>query len=223
MKKLNTTYLDNLVSKILSETLEEKADTLVSKIKGNVCECGGQMYEDVCEQCGNNRGEMEEGIYDVDDIDNSNEFDYVEEEEIEFEDEPNVKGCKYHIEHFGEDDPITQEICQGVNLNEALKGRQRKLDKNKNNKIDAEDFEMLRNSSKSDKSIKKINKISSRHGMEEQETDEGNAFTGALSKARKTGEKDFEVDGKKFETKEGRERFIQKAEKEIEKKGTDGS
>tara|TARA_R110000868_G_scaffold278793_1_gene538911 strand:- start:460 stop:1431 length:972 start_codon:yes stop_codon:yes gene_type:complete len=36
------------------------------------------------------------------------------------------------------------------------------------------------------------------------ETDEGNAFTGALSKARKTGEKDFEVDGKKFETKEGK-------------------
>ena len=33
MKKLNTTYLDNLVSKILKETLEEKADSLVSKIK----------------------------------------------------------------------------------------------------------------------------------------------------------------------------------------------
>ena len=42
MKKLNTTYLDNLVSKILKETLEERADTLVSKIKGDVCECGGQ-------------------------------------------------------------------------------------------------------------------------------------------------------------------------------------
>ena len=36
------------------------------------------------------------------------------------------------------------------------------------------------------------------------ETDEGNAFTGALSKARKSGEKDFEVDGKKFETKEAK-------------------
>ena len=62
-----------------------------------------------------------------------------------------------------------------------------------------------------DKDIKKVNKLSTRHGMEEQETEEGNAFTGALSQARKTGKKDFEVDGKKFETKE--------AEK-IDKKGT---
>jgi len=80
MKKLNTTYLDNLVSKVLKETLEEKADTLVSKIKGDMCEqCGGNMNEDVCEQCGSNRGEMEEGIYDVEDINNNNQFDYVGE------------------------------------------------------------------------------------------------------------------------------------------------
>jgi hypothetical protein len=32
MKKLNTTYLDSLVSKVLSETLEEKANNLISKI-----------------------------------------------------------------------------------------------------------------------------------------------------------------------------------------------
>ena len=32
MKKLNTTYLDNLVTKLLNETLEEKADKLVSRI-----------------------------------------------------------------------------------------------------------------------------------------------------------------------------------------------
>jgi hypothetical protein len=197
MKKLNTTYLDSLVSKILSETLEEKADNLISKIKGDVCECGGQMYEGECVECGSGYGSMEEGIYDVDDIDNSNEFDYVQEEEdiddqsfdgnVKLDTEPNVQGCEYHIKHFGKDDPITQEICQGVNINEDLKGRQRKLDRNKNNKIDAEDFKMLRQGKKS-------------------ETDEGNAFTGALSKARKSGDKDFEVGGKKFETKEGKEK-----------------
>jgi hypothetical protein len=197
MKKLNTTYLDGLVSKILSETLEEKADNLISKIKGDVCECGGQMYEGECVECGSGYGSMEEGIYDVDDIDNSNEFDYVQEEEdiddqsfdgnVKLDTEPNVQGCEYHIKHFGKDDPITQEICQGVNINEALKGRQRKLDRNKNNKIDAEDFKMMRQGKKS-------------------ETDEGNAFTGALSKARKSGDKDFEVGGKKFETKEGKEK-----------------
>jgi hypothetical protein len=197
MKKINTTYLDSLVSKILSETLEEKADNLISKIKGDVCECGGKMYEGECEECGSGYGNMDEGIYDEDDIDDSNEFDYVQEEEdvddetfdgkVKLDVEPNVQGCEYHIKHFGEDDPVTQEFCKGVNLNESLKGRQKRLDRNKNNKIDSEDFKMLRQGKKS-------------------ETDEGNAFTGALSKARKSGDKDFAVGGKKFETKEGKEK-----------------
>jgi len=185
MKKLNTTYLDNLVSKILKETLEEKAESLVSKIKGNVCECGGTMYEGECEECGY-KGEMEEGIYDVDKT-LDDKFDYVTNNESTNEDKK--KTCLYHIENFKKGDPIIKEMCQGVNINEALKGRQRKLDRNKNNKIDAEDFKMLRKGKKS-------------------ETDEGNAFTGALSKARKTGEDDFEVDGKKFETKEDKIRDL---------------
>jgi hypothetical protein len=197
MKKINTTYLDSLVSKILSETLEEKADNLISKIKGSVCECGGQMSENQCVECGSGYGNMDEGIYDMDDIDDSNEFDYVQEKDdidgqrfdgnVKLNSEPNVQGCEYHIKHFGKDDPITMEICQGVDINESLKGRQKRLDRNKNNKIDSEDFKMLRQGKKS-------------------ETDEGNAFTGALSKARKSGDKDFEVGGKKFETKEGKEK-----------------
>jgi hypothetical protein len=190
MKKLNTTYLDNLVSKILKETLEERADTLVSKIKGDVCECGGQMYEGECNECGNMYEDMSEGIYDVEDIGNSNEFDYVQEDMVmgdsdnEELDSNNTDACKYHMDNFGPEDERTLKFC-GSNMNESLKGRQRNLDRNKNNKIDAEDFKMLRQGKKS-------------------ETDEGNAFTGALSKARKSGEKDFEVDGKKFETKESK-------------------
>ena len=223
MKKLNTTYLDNLVSKILKETLEEKADTLVSKIKGDVCECGGQMYEGECNECGYSSGQMEEDIHDFEDINNKNEFDYVgESDESGYNEEDAKATCEKHIKMFGKDDEVTQKLCKGINITESLKGRQKRLDKNKNNKIDAEDFEMLRNGSKTKKVIKKIKKLSTRHGMEEQETEEGNAFTGALSQARKTGKKEFEVDGKKFETKEGKN-FIQKAEKEIEKKGTTGA
>jgi hypothetical protein len=174
------------VSKILKETLEEKADSLVSKIKGNVCECGGNMYEGECDECGY-KGEMEEGIYDVDDT-LDDKFDYVGESEDFVDDEENTdedkeKTCKYHIENFGENDPVTKEMCQGVNINEALKGRQRRLDRNKNNKIDAEDFKMLRKGKKS-------------------ETDEGNAFSGALSNAKKSGEDSFEVDGKEYPVKE---------------------
>jgi hypothetical protein len=103
---------------------------------------------------------MEEGIYDVDKT-LDDKFDYVGENE------DRMKTCKYHIENFEKGDPIIKEMCQGVNINEALKGRQRKQ-------------------------------------FKKSETDEGNAFTGALSQARKTGDDNFEVDGKKFETKEGK-------------------
>ena len=256
MKKLNTTYLDNLVSKILKETLEERADDIVSKIKsesnnGQVCECGGQMYEGECNECGNMYEDMseefdteklkkgfknfgrtmksigagllgtptydhtddetgewkkdkegkdydmfsyankqgadiEEGIYDEEDI--SGEFDYVQEDMVlgdsdeEELDSNNTEACKYHMDNFGPEDERTLKFC-GSDMNESLKGRQRKLDRNKNNKIDAEDFKMLRQGKKT-------------------ETDEGNAFSGALANAKKSGEDSFEVDGKKYPVKE---------------------
>jgi hypothetical protein len=193
MKKLNTTYLDNLVSKILKETLEERADDIVSKIKtesnnGQVCECGGNMYEGKCNECGGMYEDMSEGIYDVEDINNSDEFDYVQEDMVlgdsdnEELDSNNKEACKYHMDNFGPEDERTLKFC-GSDMNESLKGRQRRLDRNKNNKIDAEDFKMLRKGKKS-------------------ETDEGNAFSGALSNAKKSGEDSFEVDGKKYPVKE---------------------
>ena len=192
MKKLNTTYLDNLVSKILTETLEEKADSLVSKIKGDVCECGGKMYEGKCDECGSknvdiyegsefkdNRKKidvaepkgkitsadfkklrsskmadiskkyggkhgMEEGIYDVDDLDSDNSFDYVEESEdlgvdAKWEKQDNEKTCVEHIKLFGKNDSVTKEMCSGVNLNETLKGGQRRI--NKDNKVETKEGE----------------------------------------------------------------------------------
>ena len=87
MKKLNITYLEKMISKVLKENLGDKAETLVSKIKSSikenseVCEqCGGNMNEGECMECGYNM--MEEGIHDVEDINNKDEFDYVQEEEI---------------------------------------------------------------------------------------------------------------------------------------------
>jgi hypothetical protein len=255
MKKINSTYINNLVSKIITETLEERADSLVSKIKSNVnelggmdddhptfgklnfsdmsdkeieallkrpvrggmdddidygnaknglgfddeeewdeddlripddmpsyktkyrysddefneldeesevCECGGGMYEGECMECG--KSYMDEDIYDVDDLDSKNEFDYVQEEEdiMDFEDEEETEDetesedkevCKYHMDNFGPKDERTQKFCGSnkmgldkykFSMNERLRGRQRNIDKNKNNKIDAEDFKMLR-------------------------------------------------------------------------------
>jgi hypothetical protein len=218
MKNTNNKYLDNLVARLVKETLEERADELTTKINelggmggephpkfgklnlskmsdedldslmnsdvededdafqydgdidndfddeeeldesSEVCEqCGNTMKENVCEQCGS--GKMEEGIYDEEDL--NGEFDYVEEE-VDFEDEEETEdetqsedeeACKYHMDNFGPEDERTQQFCGSnkmgldkfkFSMNERLKGRQRNIDKNKNGKIDSEDFEMLR-------------------------------------------------------------------------------
>lgn len=47
--------------------------------------------------------------------------------------------------------------------------------------------------------------------MDEAETEEGNAFTGALSQAKKQGKDSFEVDGKRYNVKEEK-KWIQKTE-----------
>jgi hypothetical protein len=262
MKKLNTTYLDNLVSKILKETLEERADDIVSKIKsesnnGQVCECGGQMYEGECNECGNMYEDMSEGIYDVEDLNNSDEFDYVQEDMVlgdsdkEELDSNNTEACKYHMDNFGPEDERTLKFC-GSDVNESLKGRQKRLDKNKNNKIDAEDFKMLRQGKKSetDEGIGEYENIGAddfhqrtggvydylskkddlnspedegdeedidfkekkpsffdrlfrkKRDMEEQETQEGDAFGYTVKKAKEAGEKEFEFKGKKYPVKE---------------------
>lgn len=52
--------------------------------KKSMCECGGEMYEGECMECGYNEGEMEEGegklddIYNVEDLNSDAGFDYIE-------------------------------------------------------------------------------------------------------------------------------------------------
>jgi hypothetical protein len=53
-----------------------------------------------------------------------------------------------------------------------------------------------------DKYQRKISKKFDDYELEEGETEEGNAFTGALAKAKKEGDDEFEVDGKKYEVSE---------------------
>lgn len=214
MKNTNNKYLDNLVAKLVKETLEERADELTTKINelggmddghpkfgklnlskmsdedldslmnsdvkdeddafqydgdvdnefddeeeldesSEVCEeCGsGLMSEGECMECGYNQ--MEEGIDNEKDL--NGKFDYTEEE-VDFEDEDETESedkeaCKYHMDNFGPEDERTQQFCGSnkigldkykFSMNERLRGKQRNIDKNKNNKIDAEDFEMLR-------------------------------------------------------------------------------
>ena len=95
---------------------------------------------------------MDEDIYDVDDLDDSNEFDYVEEDELE----------------------------------EKLYGGQKRLDKNKNGRLDKKDFEMLRGET------------------DESETDESREFAYAARMAKKQGKDTFELDGETFDVKESK-------------------
>ena len=115
-----------------------------------ICECGGNMSEGECTECG--KSYMDEGIYDQDDLDDSNEFDYVEEGLLDDEGDeetdylakgPDKEACDSHKKLFGPNHERTKKFCQGV-MNERLVGRQRNIDKNKNGKIDSEDFKMLR-------------------------------------------------------------------------------
>jgi hypothetical protein len=120
-------------------------------------------------ECG--KSYMGEDIDDVDDLGNSNEYDYgQEEDDVDFEGEEEEE--EYMNDQEDNSDPLgktkeacnkdsenySQETCNWYkqnfgsdkfSMNEKLVGNQKKIDKNKNNKIDAEDFRMLRKKSKS--------------------------------------------------------------------------
>ena len=191
MKNISNKNIESLLKKILSETLEERANELEAKLHEgeNVCEqCGGETTEGICEQCSS--------------MNESDEFDYVAEEE-EFGSDPedrtnrfcdtnsedyNESTCNYHKQNF-----------MGGEMSEKLHGRQSKIDvAEPKGKITGADFAKLR-------TIKKET---------DEEVEEGNAFTGALSKAKKEGDKTFEVGGKKFNVKESK-KSIQMTESQM--------
>jgi hypothetical protein len=146
-------YIDSVVNKVLRESLEERADEIINKLKsdvneedymegfeeiefneedmeeGETCEkCGSMMSEGECSECGYKM----EGLYE--------------------ESDPSSQKCKYHKENFGPMDERTIRFCgkDKKEMTERLHGRQKQLDRNKNNRIDSEDFKLLRKSKKSE-------------------------------------------------------------------------
>ena len=191
MKTLKN-YIDSVVNKVLRESLEEKADEIINKLKsdvteeddmdgfeelefneenmeeGETCEqCGGMMSEGECSECGYKM----EGIYEAD-------FDPMEKLE---------RVCNEESDQFDEEACKSHKKYAKSEMTERLYGNQGEIDKNKNKRIDPEDFKLLRKSKK--------------HQTDE-EMDEGNAFTGALAKAKDSGDDEFEVEGKKYQVKE---------------------
>jgi hypothetical protein len=117
-----------------------------------------------------------------------------------------------------------------IDMDEELSGNQSKIDvAEPKGKITSADFKKLRDSKSTkeetdeerdefdgrpDEVIGVYSNIEKQREMEEAETEEGNAFSGALAKAKEDGDDSFEVDGKTYSVKESKEdmKWIQKTE-----------
>jgi hypothetical protein len=204
-------YIVSRFKKILRENINEKSESILNQLnydkevpfnpageafdyvqEGETCEsCGGEMYEGECMECGKGYGEVMErknkskfSMKDIEDLlgdikDDMGKDD--DDDEFEFELEVDESECV--------------ECGSSYEMKEKLYGNQSRIDRNKNNRIDREDFKMLRKQQDEEEQLYEIE-------FEKEETYEGNAFTGALSKAKKHHKDEFEVDGKKYKVKE---------------------
>lgn len=208
-------FIKSKFREILSETIDERSKDIerdlydvapfhaadgssdyVEEGDDRVCEqCGGsEVREGECKECGWKGGQVMEtkrrssskhSDSDIDDLIKDLRYDLQhddeeEEDEVEFELEIDEE------EHC--------EQCGRKPMEEKLYGGQKKLDKNKNGRLDREDFKMLRKQ-QDEEQLYEIE-------FTKTETDEGNAFTSALAKAREGNEDTFEVDGKEYPVKE---------------------
>jgi hypothetical protein len=186
----------------LDPFIEDGGDDIEPIMEGEMCEqCGGGLSEGECMEC----GMMYEETYD---LNLDNEFDYVQEE-----DEFDLEGSEDEGDEISDED-VLFDYCKGdkkdperckahmemmkEEINEKLHGKQSKLDKNKNGKIDAEDFKLLRKSKgemsekwKGDVEVEKSGEYSD---MSIEEIDS------AIKKLKKQNEK-FQEDGKKVPQK----------------------
>jgi hypothetical protein len=175
----NNTYYDNILRKVLTETLEDRADEIMEKLKfnkpgssfdyveeGETCEqCGSsEMTEGDCMECGYSKGEVMEynSLKDA----SQDEFSYLEE------------FCSYphNIDHPDCADyyHYTSKLDDesGEEIKERLHGNQHRIDKNKNGRIDREDFKMLRSRSE----MKEDTKEKTKKETEEKRKKKDNPF-----------------------------------------------
>ena len=226
-------FIISRFKKILRESLQEKADSLMTKLnydeetelypenefdyveeemnEGETCEeCGSEMNEGECNECGYGKdkeimelGGMDDGHPKFGDknlskLTKKQMEDLLYGMEDEDEDDEDYKPRKRNKRDDDEEFDFELDLSE-EELDEKLYGKQHKLDRNKNGRIDKEDFKMLR---KQQDETEQLYEVEFDREIEEEETVEGNAFTGALAKAKKMGKDSFEVDGKKYDVKE---------------------
>jgi hypothetical protein len=160
--------MEREIKKIVDRVLFEQINRTTSKIKnrifenqGETCECGGMMYEGECMECGN----MYEGdIQELGGMDDGHpRFGNKNLSRMSRKDKEDLMGDRDYEESFDELDDIMKGLSSKrrrnddddeidfveldldeAELEEKLFGKQHKIDKNKNGRIDREDFKMLR-------------------------------------------------------------------------------
>jgi hypothetical protein len=186
-------YINSRFEKIISENINEKADAILQRLNYDeeapfnpageafdyvqegmkeTCEqCGTEMTEGECSECGYKNEEIMElgGMDDghpkygkmnfsklsrkeIEKImkDMGNMEDDEEEDFIEYGDDDDDEWEEVDLDTETDWDQLEEDECTEcgdmyeIELDEKLYGNQTKLDKNKNNRIDKEDFKILR-------------------------------------------------------------------------------
>ena len=166
-----------IVNRVVSEEFSGRISNIKNRLfenKGSeMCEaCGsGDMYEGECMECGNmyegniqELGGMDDGHprfgkkrlpnkMSIEDIENLLRGD-ADDDENDYRDlsaDNPYYGDDVEIDNF---DELGEDVCEEcedtyeIELDEKLYGNQSRIDRNKNNRIDREDFKMLRKESK---------------------------------------------------------------------------
>ena len=205
---------------LLSESLNEKVKDISEKLnldkevpfgkpgspfdyvqEGECKECGSELYEGECKECGW-KGDGDKEVMEK----NERKLEKISDEEIE----DLLGDIKSDMKHSkkGEEDEFEFELeldekecveCgSSYEMKEKLYGKQHKIDKNKNRRIDSEDFKMLRKQQDEEQ----LYEVEFNKEMEEGETEESREFAYAARMAKKKGDETFELDGEVFNVKE---------------------
>ncbi len=221
----NKKYYDVLLKKILNETLEDKAKEVMEKLKfnkpgssfdyvqeGETCECGSPMVEGMCMECGYMKGgEVLELGPDEFEVGKKYKYNPKKFDKLDGKKELTYKG-RTNYPQGGSQHNIFQDDNYGAlipdedlddfskldieEITERLLGKQKNIDKNHNNKIDAEDFKMLRKKKETKENRGECMECGDKWSMEEEETSEGNAFTDKLRHTPKGGK--FKLGNKEY-------------------------
>ena len=224
-------YIKSRFEKILSETIGEKTESILNKLNydkeapfnkpGESFDYVQEEGDEMCEQCGRKDEVMELGGMDTDHPKFGKlNLSQLSKKEIEklLDDEEDEDDDWEEIDLDYETDWEELEEDEDEEIMEKLYGGQKKLDVAKPfGKLTKDDFKKLRSMKEEDEPLYEVE---FEKEVEESETEEGNAFTGALLKAKEQGKDSFEVDGKKYDVKESEEEMNEKWKGDVEVKQT---